>query len=299
MLESSGMALPIKLRAAVQPLYLDRYRALFDGLLEIWSSLGVQVEIVTSDFESFIATYTENENVDVRIMRWAGDYDDADNFTYGLFHSGSGLLSRYFSSPDTDKLVEEGRGERNPSARETTYRRFENVLAESGTLLPLFHEIDYRLANPYVRGMELRSRSPFVNYAETRKVRACRPEHSHGHSGRHAARAGPRRGPHTRANARCDGGTERGSSGDLRDADATGGRGAGSALARFAHHQRTGRPALSDPAEGRRPIPRRPPADSSRCPLFSGEVVHDCREHRPMVLHIDQRCRGAGRWLGP
>ncbi|MEO8217945.1 MAG: BREX system ATP-binding domain-containing protein, partial [Acidobacteriota bacterium] len=169
LLRSSGAPLPITLRAAVQPLYLDRYRSLFDGLLDIWSSIGVNLEIVTSGFDEFIATYTENENIDVRIMRWAGDYDDADNFTYGLFHSGSGLLSRYFSTSETDRLVEEGRGQKSPSAREGIYRRFENVVAESGTLLPLFHEIDYRLANPFVRGMQLHSRSPFVNYAELGK----------------------------------------------------------------------------------------------------------------------------------
>ena len=36
--------------------------------------------------------------IDLMIGRWNVDYDDTDNFTYTLFHSGSGGLKNYFSS---------------------------------------------------------------------------------------------------------------------------------------------------------------------------------------------------------
>ncbi len=169
LLTASGLELPLTLRAAVQPLYQDRYRALLDAIVEIWSSLGVTIEIVTPDLESFMASYRDDEDIDIRIMRWAADYDDPDDFSYGLFHSGTGLVSRYFSTPAIDQLTEEGRTERRPAAREAIYRRFEQAISESGSVLPFFHEIDYRLANPYVRGLQIVSTSPFVNYAELGK----------------------------------------------------------------------------------------------------------------------------------
>ena len=50
--------------------------------------------------------------------------------------------------------------------RETLYRKFESLLFETGALIPLFHDIDYRLAAPRVRGLALRSSLPSVNYAE-------------------------------------------------------------------------------------------------------------------------------------
>ena len=35
-----------------------------------------------------------------------------------------------------------------------------------GALIPLFHDVDYRLASPKVRGLALRGTAPYVNYAE-------------------------------------------------------------------------------------------------------------------------------------
>lgn len=170
MLANSGLKFPLTLRAAVHPLYQDRYRALTDALFEVWSALGVQIEITTSSLESFLASYKEDAQVDLRIMRWSADYDDPDTFAYGLFHSTSGIVSRYYSSPEVDQLIEEGRTEKRPAAREIIYRRYEQVISEAGSVLPLFHEIDYRLANPSVRGLQLRNTPPFVNYADLGKA---------------------------------------------------------------------------------------------------------------------------------
>lgn len=170
LLVSSGLELPLTLRAAVHPLYQDRYRALTDAMFDIWAGLGVRVDITTPTLESFMDSYASDESVDVRIMRWAADYDDPDTYAYGLFHSVKGIVSRYFSSPAIDALIDEGRTERRPAAREIIYRRFEQAISESGSVLPLFHEIDYRLANPSVRGLSLRSTPPFVNYSELGKA---------------------------------------------------------------------------------------------------------------------------------
>src|SRR5437763_3318316 len=68
-----------------------------------------------------------------------------------------------------DRVFEEGRLERRPAAREAIYRRFENALLEDAVLIPLFHELDYRLSGPSVRGLALRSGAPFVNYVELGK----------------------------------------------------------------------------------------------------------------------------------
>jgi oligopeptide transport system substrate-binding protein len=42
-------------------------------------------------------------------------------------------------------------------------------------LLPLFHEIDYRVASPKVRKLGLRSTPPFVNYTEVEKLESSAP----------------------------------------------------------------------------------------------------------------------------
>ena len=91
--------------------------------------------------------------IDLLIGRWNADYDDPDNFTHTLFHSATGALRNYFSSPEADQILEEARAESRPAVRETLYRRFEGLLLESAALVPLFHDIDYRVASSRVRGL--------------------------------------------------------------------------------------------------------------------------------------------------
>ena len=126
---------------------------------------------------SYLATYQEaggSEGIDLLIGRWNADYDDPDNFTYFLFHSKAGLY-KFYSSEDLDKLMEEARVETDSNVRVRMYRKIEGVLMESGYVLPLFYDIDYRVASPKVRKLALRSSSPFVNYSELGKTEAAAP----------------------------------------------------------------------------------------------------------------------------
>src|SRR5262249_6488967 len=43
---------------------------------------------------------------------------------------------------------------------------------ESGIVLPLFHEVDYRVAGPKVRGLQLSNAPPYINYTEIGKSEA-------------------------------------------------------------------------------------------------------------------------------
>jgi len=161
---------PIRLRGSVHPLLQDRYGSLLRTLFSIWSELGVEVEITTASMAEYLEADQYNEGLDLRIGRWNADYDDPDNFTHSLFHSRVGLYRNYISSPEGDEILEEARAESRPGIRATLYRKYENLLLQSAVLLPLFHDIDHRLASPKVRGLKLRGSAPYLNYSEIRKV---------------------------------------------------------------------------------------------------------------------------------
>jgi len=173
MLRSGAVTAPVHLKALVHPLVQDRYGSLLTTLLSIWSDLGVEVLIETSTMASYLESHEGIEGLDLFIGRWNADYDDPDNFTHNLFHSRTGLFRKYFSSVGSDQILEEARSKSLPSIREALYRKFENLLQESGVLIPLFHDIDYRIANPKVRGLKLRSSAPYVNYSELGKVESA------------------------------------------------------------------------------------------------------------------------------
>jgi len=166
MIRSSSLPAPIRLRVGMHPALLNQYGALTEALFRIWGDLGVEVEIVTKTMPEFLEAWHANQGIDVMLGRWIADYDDPDNFTFTLFHSGNGALRTYFSSPETDRLLEGARAEAQPAAREALYRKFEHALLDPAILAPLFHDVDYRIAGPRVRGLQLRSTSPYVNYAE-------------------------------------------------------------------------------------------------------------------------------------
>lgn len=172
-LRSGGINEPVSLRAAVHPLFLDRYKSLLTTLLSIWSELGVKVEVATPNMASYLESFQNATGIDLFIGRWNADYDDPDDFTYALFHSGVGLYRHYISSPDGDQFLEEARLESRPTVRAALYRKYESFLYESAMVLPLFHDVDYRLANPKVVGLTLRGSAPYVNYAEIGKLESA------------------------------------------------------------------------------------------------------------------------------
>ncbi|MDQ5873128.1 MAG: ABC transporter substrate-binding protein, partial [Acidobacteriota bacterium] len=172
LVSSAGVELPLRLQAAVHPILRDQYGALTAALFGSWAELGVEVSAGTRTMPEYLDSWTENAGIDLIVGRWIADYDDPDNFSFSLFHSGKGLLRGYFSSPETDRILEEARRESRPEAREELYRRFENLLLDSGVLIPLFHDVDYRIAGPTLRGLQLRSTAPFVNYTEVGKAQA-------------------------------------------------------------------------------------------------------------------------------
>jgi len=170
MLRAAGISDPISLRAAAHPLFLDRYKSLLTTLLSIWSELGVKVEVATPTMSSYLESFQDSTGLDLFIGRWNADYDDPDDFTYGLFHSRVGVYRPYISSADGDQILEEARTESRPGVRASLYRKYESFLQESGMVLPLFHDVDYRLANSKVRGLTLRGSAPYVNYAEVSRL---------------------------------------------------------------------------------------------------------------------------------
>ena len=174
-LRSSGAALPIRLRASVHPLLQDSYGALLTELFSLWAELGVEVAIEKYNLDAYARSWQENEGLDLLIGRWNADYDDPDNFTHTLFHSAAGIMRTWYCSAESDLILDEARSGSRPAARETLYRRFESLLGESGALVPLFHDIDYRVAGPKVRGLTLRGTAPYVNYPQLGKLEQAEP----------------------------------------------------------------------------------------------------------------------------
>ncbi|MCP3961994.1 MAG: protein kinase [bacterium] len=170
----AGASLPIVLKAAAHPFFTDRYGSLLQALLDEWRAFGVDVQVEASTMESYLAAWKDCRQIDLLFGRWVPDYDDPDNLTYVPFHSREGLLHCYLTPDESraaageslDDLLEMARHEPARSRRRVIYRRIESRLTEDDALLPLFHDVGYRIAGPRLRGLRHLASPPFVNYSE-------------------------------------------------------------------------------------------------------------------------------------
>jgi len=169
-LEAAGLTPPIRLHATIHPLLRDRHGALTRALFDEWSALGVEVVQETPDTEAFLTQSPSSSQLDLWIGRWNAVYNDPDIFTYALFHSRRGYLRNYYASEAADRLLERARQESRSTVRQALYRKFEDLLDEQSVVLPLFHDLDYRIASPGVRGLQLQGTPPYVNYAQLGKA---------------------------------------------------------------------------------------------------------------------------------
>ncbi len=162
---------PLRLRAAAHPLWTSRYGSLLEALFDDWRTLGVEVEIVNSSMASYLDAWRDCRHLDMLLVRWVPDYEDPDNLTFVPFHSREGLLGNYLAGGhgDLDALLEQARHERERSRRRKLYREIEAVLAADNIVLPLFHDVEYRIGSPRLRGLRHLSTPPYVNYSELGK----------------------------------------------------------------------------------------------------------------------------------
>jgi ABC-type transport system substrate-binding protein/serine/threonine protein kinase len=167
--QMAGLNPPIRLHAAISPALQDHYATLFAALVKTWATLGVQISVETPTQDIYREKLQQNQDIDLLFTRWNADYNDPDDFTYSVFHSSCGAYKSFYSSKETDEWLDEARKETVPALREKTYRKFENHIISSGYLLPLFHDIDYRLTSPKVRAISLRGKRPYVNYESLMK----------------------------------------------------------------------------------------------------------------------------------
>jgi ABC-type transport system substrate-binding protein len=123
--------------------------------------LGVTMRLNPVDWGTFLDM---TDRGDPAIMRqaWVGDYPDADNFLYVLFHTssiGQGNASRY-SDPTVDAWLERARESHDPVERKMLYRKAQRKIVADAPWIPLFHQLAPFLHRISVQGATLNGRGP-------------------------------------------------------------------------------------------------------------------------------------------
>ena len=122
-------------------------------LLDSWrQNLGVEVQVHQLTPDTYF--YRLSEEVDHLFnYGWNADYPDPENFLDVLFHSAHPENNPGgYSNPNVDTLLVEARTEREVTRRMQLYQQVEQLLMDDTAAVPIYHDRDYVLIKPYVKG---------------------------------------------------------------------------------------------------------------------------------------------------
>ena len=139
---------PITLTAAVHPILRDRHKALTAALFAIWEELGVEVRVATTDMKSYLdAQAAASSGPPHRAAGWR------TTRTRTTSRSTSSTRASATSGPSFRRTRPTAsprrRGSRAaPRSAKVSTGNSRASSSTRGVVIPLFHEVDYRIAGP-------------------------------------------------------------------------------------------------------------------------------------------------------
>ena len=101
--------------------------------------IGLDVDIQVMEYGAFISEITKEQH-QMFISGWGNATGDADYNQYNLFHTASmGAPGNhfYYSNPEIDKLIEEGRSESDQAARNDIYKKAMQLELDEAVYIPV------------------------------------------------------------------------------------------------------------------------------------------------------------------
>jgi len=139
-----------------------------DRLPPITLSISGSDGQLPSIIRALVAMYRDNLGIEIQVegskdilaaepqmyyLGWIADYPDPEDFLDLLFHSESGLNRMRYAHVQVDELLEEARVETDATRRARLYQQAEELIVSDAPWVPLWHNVDYMLTKPYVKGV--------------------------------------------------------------------------------------------------------------------------------------------------
>ncbi len=134
-------------------------------LIEDLSAIGIEVNVTRHAATEARRPLQQRGHGMVFCGNWYADFPDPDNFFYVFFHSDSSAVrGLYFTSPELDRQIGEGRRTADIERRTQIYRALNEMVVREAPLATLFHERLFVIHKPEVRGLRTSLVPPPVRY---------------------------------------------------------------------------------------------------------------------------------------
>ena len=101
--------------------------------------IGIDLKITTMEYGAYLDTLAHGKH-EMYIGGWGNATGDADYNQFNVFHSSAlGEIGNYsfYGNPETDKLIEEGRREKDQGKRKEIYAKAQAIELEEVVLIPI------------------------------------------------------------------------------------------------------------------------------------------------------------------
>jgi oligopeptide transport system substrate-binding protein len=117
-------------------------------------NLGVESDLISDEFQVFLAGRKDRTRWDVARLGWYADYDDPASFLEVFSKDNSQNDPGYVSS-EFNRLIDAARVEPNPTERILLLQSAEDVLLNDYPVIPVYFYTARRLVKPYLGGAEI------------------------------------------------------------------------------------------------------------------------------------------------
>ena len=123
-----------------------------EAIQEIWRrELGVEVTLVTREWQSFFGTMLEGD-FDLAAVAWNADYIDPSSFLEVFLSQGGNNFTGWANSR-YDELLAQARAALDPAARRDLYHQAEELLLAEMPAIPLFFPVRHYLQVEDLKGV--------------------------------------------------------------------------------------------------------------------------------------------------
>jgi oligopeptide transport system substrate-binding protein len=134
--------------------YGNSIPAYLGAIIQEWQqNLGVEISVRQVETDNFIYNLKQ-ERDEIFAMGWIADYPDPHNFLDILFYTGSKVNICEYSNPTLDALLDQAAIEQDETVRLAMYQQAEQLVVDDAPCFPLWHNTNYILVKPYVKGYE-------------------------------------------------------------------------------------------------------------------------------------------------
>ena len=127
------------------------------ALLAMWrDNLGIEVGVEAVDWPLFLAEVSARR-YPMFFLGWVADYPDPHNFLGLLFSSGSAENHTAYANPRVDALLRQAGSTLDMDRSLQFYQEIEQMVVNDAAWVPLWHNEEYYLVKPYVKGVTMAS----------------------------------------------------------------------------------------------------------------------------------------------